>query len=173
MHDNGRERKLAFLLRHDKNYDLTPNGWREVSDLIKNHGYSMEELTTIVAESGKQRFEFSDDGIFIRARQGHSIAVDVELTETVPPEFLFHGTTSSRIPSIMEQGLLPMSRQYVHLSVDEATATQVGSRHKGDVVVLKIQTRQMWDDGHRFWLSRNNVWLTSTVPSKYITRLSS
>lgn len=169
MADNiHKEKKLAYLLRHDKDYDFDVHGWREVSDLMTNYGFTLEELINIVANSEKQRFEFSEDGQCIRARQGHSIAVDVELEETMPPEYLYHGTVATNMPSIMEKGLVPMNRQHVHLSVDETTAVKVGSRRKGEVVVLKFAAHKMWKDGHRFWLSRNNVWLTEGVPPKYL-----
>lgn len=163
-----KEKRLAYLLRHDTHYAFDVHGWRAVSDLVANHGFSQEELTSIVANSNKQRFEFSEDGLFLRARQGHSIAVDVELAEATPPEYLYHGTVATNVPSIMEKGLSPMNRQHVHLSIDESTALKVGSRRKGDVVILKIAAHKMWKDGHQFWLSRNNVWLTEIVPPKYL-----
>ena len=162
------ERKLAYLLRHDNDYQFDSHGWREVRDLVENHGFSLEELKLIVSTNNKQRFEFSEDGQFIRARQGHSVDVDVELEETEPPEYLYHGTVATKVQSIMEQGLWRMSRQYVHLSADEETALQMGGRRSGKVVILKIMAQTMREDGYSFWLSRNNVWLTKSVPSKYI-----
>ncbi|MBO4504117.1 MAG: RNA 2'-phosphotransferase [Bacteroidales bacterium] len=163
-----KEKRLAYLLRHDIHYAFDKRGWREVSDLITNHGFTLEDVINIVANSEKQRFEFSDDGQYIRARQGHSIAVDVELEEATPPEYLYHGTIAANVPSIMGKGLVPMSRQYVHLSIDQSTALKVGSRRKGVVIILKVATKKMWEDGHRFWLSRNGVWLTMAVPPKYL-----
>lgn len=163
-----KEKRLAYLLRHDTHYAFDAHGWRAVSDLVANHGFSREELVTIVADSNKQRFEFSVDGLFIRARQGHSIAVDVELAEATPPEYLYHGTVATNVPSIMEKGLLPMSRQHVHLSIDESTAMKVGSRRKGVVVILKVAALKMWEDGHHFWQARNGIWLTEAVPPKYL-----
>lgn len=163
-----KEKRLAYLLRHDPNIDI--HGWRAVHDLIENHGYSREELVSIVANSNKQRLEFSMDGQYIRARQGHSVNVDVELEETMPPEYLYHGTLATNVPSIMENGILQMDRLHVHLSVDEDTAVKVGGRRKGEVAILKVAARKMWEDGHRFWLSRNGVWLTETVPQKYLDK---
>lgn len=163
-----KEKSLAFLLRHDhENYDFGIHGWREVCDLVEYHGFSCEELEYIVANSSKQRFEFSEDNLWIRARQGHSFKVDLQLEPSIPPECLYHGTISDKLPSIMEMGLLPMSRYQVHLSVDVATAIEVGSRRKGEVAILKVAARKMWEDGHRFWLSRNGVWLVDTVPPLY------
>lgn len=161
-------RKLAYLLRHDINYTFDLHGWREVCNLVENHGVSLDELRTIVATDDKQRFEFSEDGLYIRARQGHSINVDVQLEDTEPPEYLFRGTVDTRLNSIMEHGLCPMNRQYVHLSVDIETATMVGNRRKGDVVILRISAHKMWNDGLPFYLSRNNIWLTKAVPPQYI-----
>ncbi|MBO7587396.1 MAG: RNA 2'-phosphotransferase [Bacteroidales bacterium] len=169
MPDNiHKEKRLAYLLRHDIHYAFDIHGWREVSDLITSHAFTLEELINIVANSNKQRFEFSEDGQYIRARQGHSIAVDVELAEATPPEYLYHGTVAANVPSIMEKGLVPMSRQHVHLSIDESIALKVGSRRKGNVVILKVAAHKMWEDGYQFWLSRNNVWLTEAVPPKYL-----
>ena len=108
------------------------------------------------------------DGQYIRARQGHSVKVDVELEEAMPPEYLYHGTLVTNIPTIMKKGILQMDRLHVHLSVDEETAMKVGDRRKGEVIILKVAARKMWEDGHCFWLSRNGVWLTETVPPKYL-----
>ena len=164
-----REKKLAYLLRHDTNYAFEKHGWREVDDLVRNHGFSQEELACIVEKSEKQRFELSEDGLCIRARQGHSINVDVELHDEIPPEYLYHGTSAPLVSKIMKEGLCRMSRQYVHLSADEVAAYQVGVRRKCNVTILKVSTRKMREDGLHFWLSRNNVWLTEAVPPRYIS----
>lgn len=163
------EKHLTYLLRHDhENYPFGIHAWREVSDLVENHGYSREELEDIVANSSKQRFEFSDDGLWIRACYGHSFKVDLQLEPAEPPEYLLHGTVVSKLPSIMEKGLLPMSRNQVHLSVDMDTAMKVGARRKGEVVILRVAAHKMWEDGHRFGQARNGTWLTDTVPPKYL-----
>ncbi len=162
-----RGKHLAFLLRHDKKYKFDEHGWREVSDLTENHGYTMEELEEIVSTNDKQRYEFSGDRKKIRARQGHSIHVDVELQETIPPDVLFHGTAITALDSIMQQGLLKGNRLYVHLSSTKETATNVGKRH-GKPVILRIDAKKMHEDGIKFYLSRNGVWLTDFVDVKYI-----
>ena len=161
---------LSFLLRHDKAYRFDEHGWREISDLITNHGYTMDELKEIVATNNKQRFEFSEDKTRIRARQGHSIEVDVELEETTPPDILYHGTAIRFLPSIMDKGLLKGKRMHVHLSTTVDNAVDVGKRH-GEPVVLQIDAKGMAADGHKFFLSRNGVWLTDYIDVRYITRI--
>ena len=165
-----RGKKLSYLLRHDKSYNFDEHGWREVSDLVANHGFTMEELREIVATNNKQRYEFSEDMTRIRARQGQSIQVDVELAEATPPGVLYHGTAKSSVESIMSQGIQKGKRLYVHLSTTIEAATKVGARH-GEPVVLAIDAKRMHEDEIRFFLSRNGVWLTEFVDAKYISNV--
>lgn len=162
-----KEKRLAFLLRHDTSYAFDEHGWREVSDLVAKHGFNMEELREIVATNNKNRYEFSEDMTCIRARQGHSIQVDVELAEAIPPDVLYHGTAKDSVRSIMERGIEKSSRLYVHLSTTVEMATKVGQRY-GEPVVLSIDAKRMSEDGIKFFLSRNGVWLTEFVEAKYI-----
>lgn len=163
-----RGKELAFLLRHDKEYKFDKHGWREVSDLIKNHHYTMDELNEIVETNDKKRYEFSDDKKKIRARQGHSIAVEVELKETIPPVVLYHGTATRFLSSIYENGIIKGNRQHVHLSETVDIATTVGKRH-GKPCVLVVNCKKMVEDGCKFYLSNNGVWLTDFVDKKYIS----
>ena len=160
-------KKLSYLLRHDKLYAFDEHGWRKVSDLVVNHGFTLEELREIVATNNKQRYVFSEDMTRIRARQGHSIQVDVELPEATPPDLLFHGTAKAFVESIMSQGIQRGKRLYVHLSSTIEAATKVGARH-GEPVVLAIDAKRMHEDGIKFFLSRNDVWLTEFVEANYI-----
>jgi putative RNA 2'-phosphotransferase len=162
-----RGKELSFLLRHDKEYAFDEHGWREVADLIERHGYTMGELEEIVATNDKKRYEFSDDKKRIRARQGHSVDVDVELKECVPPDTLYHGTAASFMDSILREGITKQSRLHVHLSADAATAFKVGKRH-GTPAVLMVDAAAMVSDGFKFYLSNNGVWLTEYVPTKYL-----
>lgn len=163
---------LAFLLRHDedalKQGLIDENGWRNVSELIKHQGYTKQLLEEIVETNNKKRYEFNSDKSKIRARQGHSINVNVELTETIPPSILYHGTSTKALESIYKQGIVKGGRLFVHLSKDEETALKVGSRH-GEPYVLKINAEQMSKDGIKFYLSNNGVWLTEFVDKKYLT----
>ena len=160
-------KRLSYLLRHDKEYKFDRHGWRDVQDLIKNHGYTMSDLEEIVNTNDKKRFEFSNDKKKIRARQGHSIDVDVDLVEKEPPEVLYHGTATRFLESIYDNGINSGNRQYVHLSNDEETAIKVGQRH-GTPYVLKIDTNKMFNDGIKFYLSNNGIWLTKFIDKKYI-----
>lgn len=158
---------LSFLLRHDTEYTFDDHGYREVSDLIKNHGYTKSELEEIVSTNDKQRYEFNEYHTKIRARQGHSINVNVDLKESTPPDILYHGTATRFLDSIYKEGIKKMSRNYVQLSQNIETATEVGKRH-GSPVILEINTKRMVDDGIKFYLSNNNVWLTDYVSPDYI-----
>lgn len=154
---------------------MDKNGWVHVEELIvalkkyKNFDVDMEILCDLVKYNDKNRYAFNDDKTLIRANQGHSINVDLELEEKIPPDILYHGTATKFKKSIDVNGLLPKSRQYVHLSFDENTAKSVGKRH-GEVIVYKINSKKMVEDGYKFYLSKNNVWLTKVVPSSYFIK---
>lgn len=127
----------------------------------------MNLLEKIVKEDKKGRYSFNDDKTLIRANQGHSVKVDVELTQATPPDILYHGTGEKYLENILKTGLDKRSRLYVHLSKDIDTAKNVGARH-GKPVILKIKTKEMTSDGFKFYLSDNGVWLVDNVPTKYI-----
>jgi len=166
---------ISFVLRHQpESVGLTTDsgGWVAVEELLaaaQKNGVALDRalLETIVAQNDKQRFAFSDDGLRIRANQGHSFPVDLGLAPLTPPEFLYHGTATRFLPSIREQGLRPGSRQQVHLSSDEVTAVKVGQRH-GKPVVLTILAGRMALDGFLLYRSANGVWLTDVVPAVYL-----
>jgi putative RNA 2'-phosphotransferase len=124
-------------------------------------------LERIVAESDKQRFAFSADGIRIRANQGHSVNVELGLEPRVPPDVLFHGTAARFVESIRREGLRPGARTHVHLSPDERTARKVGQRH-GRPTILTVAARAMHKAGHVFVRSENGVWLVDAVPPEYL-----
>lgn len=165
---------ISMILRHRPEVigiTLDEHGWANVDELVeginKNEAFSKATLEKIVKTDKKQRYSFSQDKTLIRANQGHSIPVDVELEKKEPPKVLYHGTGSRFVKSIQEQGLLPMERLYVHLSTDVETATNVGKRH-GTPVIFKVNAEQMQKDGYDFFQSVNGVWLTKEVPTKYL-----
>lgn len=130
----------------------------------------MDILEEIVRTDEKERYSFNEDKTLIRANQGHSIPVDVELEKVEPPEELWHGTGEKYVSSIDEIGLIRKSRLYVHLSKDKETAVKVGSRH-GKPVIYTVKAREMYQDGYEFFLSKNGVWLTKEVPVKYLEKI--
>lgn len=166
---------LSLVLRHSPEtigLRLDENGWADVGELIEKcskngNSLNMELLEYVVENNDKKRFAFNEDKAKIRASQGHSISVELNLSEAEPSEFLFHGTVDKSLESIQKEGLQKMSRQHVHLSKDRETATKVGSR-RGVPQILTVRSGEMFKDGFKFYLSENNVWLTDQVPAKYI-----
>ena len=168
---------ISLILRHQPEVigiTLDEHGWADVNQLIegvnKTHPLTGELLEEIVRTDEKQRYSFNEDHTKIRANQGHSIPVDVELKEAEPPEELYHGTGEKYTGSIEKQGLIPKSRLYVHLSKDTETAVKVGQLH-GKPVVYTVMAGEMYRDGYQFFLSANGVWLTKEVPVRYLHKI--
>src|SRR5579875_2672325 len=169
---------LAKYLRHSPDelgLTLQPGGWVPVDDLLaaaEDHGLpiSYDELVECVETNDKKRFSFDETGDLIRANQGHSVEVDLQLEEREPPEVLYHGTVERFLPAILAEGLIKGRRHHVHLSKDVETARKVGAR-RGKPVILKVGAGVMHRDGHKFFISANGVWLTDAVPPGYLTRM--
>lgn len=168
---------MSLILRHKPEtigISLDEHGWAKVDELIagiaKDNEFNMDILEEIVGTDEKQRYSFNEDRTLIRANQGHSIPVDVEPEEKEPPETLWHGTGEKYVESIDAEGLISKSRLYVHLSKDEETAIKVGMRH-GNPVLYQVLAKWMYDDGYKFYISANGVWLTKEVPVRYLKRL--
>jgi putative RNA 2'-phosphotransferase len=179
------ERRLVtvskFLSKHLRHapealgLTLQPGGWVFVDDLLAASdragcAISYDELIECVETNDKQRFSFDDTGDRIRANQGHSVKVDLQLEEKEPPEVLYHGTVERFLASILAEGLKKGKRHHVHLSRDTETARKVGAR-RGKPVILQVDAGPMHRHGFRFFLSANGVWLTDTVPTEFLTRL--
>lgn len=166
---------LSKHLRHQPErlgLTLGPGGWVAVDDLLAacaQHQFpiSHAELTEVVARNNKQRFAFDSTGTLIRANQGHSVPVDLQLEPVSPPDLLYHGTGHRTIEAIRREGLRKMQRHHVHLSSDSATARAVGARH-GRPVVLTIDAAAMQQAGFVFYRSENGVWLVDHVPPEYL-----
>ncbi len=170
---------ISLILRHRPEtigISLDEHGWADVQDLISGiretgeHHIDMELLEEIVRTDEKQRYSFNADHTLIRANQGHSIPVDVELEKKEPPAVLYHGTGEKYVSSIDAQGLISKSRLYVHLTSDIETAKKAGSRH-GRPVLYMIDCKTMSEDGYTFYLSVNGVWLTRAVPARYLKKI--
>ena len=166
---------LSLVLRHSPQtigLQLDEQGWADVTELLEKatqqpRDITREILDEVVSTNDKKRFAFNEDSTRIRASQGHSLSVDLDLQAQEPPEFLYHGTVFKFIAAIQNEGLRKMSRQQVHLSRDKETAVKVGSR-RGAPVVLVVKAGQMHRDGNVFYLSANGVWLTDQVLPAYI-----
>ena len=166
---------IALALRHKPealNLQMDGKGWVSTDSLVKalnaRQPFTMEMLEEIVRTDGKQRYSFSEDKTRIRANQGHSIPVDLELLPLEPPQTLWHGTGDRFMESISRQGLKKQGRQYVHLTDSPETAVVVGRRH-GRPVVFEINAALMYERGYRFYRSENGVWLTDAVPPEYLS----
>ena len=166
---------LAKHLRHQPErlgLALEPGGWVRVDDLLAAcaaHRFPLtrEELERVVADNDKRRYSFDETGMRIRANQGHTVEVDLGLTPVEPPARLYHGTVQRSLDAILRDGLRPMGRHHVHLSVDVETARRVGAR-RGRPVVLVVDATAMRAAGHEFYVSDNGVWLTEAVPASYV-----
>lgn len=171
---------LSKHLRHQPErlgLTLAPGGWVAVDELLAAcaaHGLRLTraELDEVATKNSKQRFSFDPGGTQIRANQGHSVDVDLDLAPSVPPDVLFHGTGHRAVEVIRREGLHKMSRHHVHLSRDQATARQVGGRH-GRPVIFAVDTAAMRDAGHIFYCSDNGVWLVEAVPPEFLREMPS
>ncbi len=166
---------MSLVLRHQPEkigIHLDEAGWVDVNELLEamaRHGkrISRETLAYVVRTNDKQRFSLSEDGRRIRANQGHSVGVDLGYIPAEPPEILLHGTPTRFLDAIRREGLKRMNRHHVHLHVDEATSIAVGTR-RGKPVLLKVRALEMARQGHEFFVTPNDVWLTDHVPEEFI-----
>ena len=167
---------LSFVLRHKPDaigLTLDQQGWAGIDELIAKGNaagttFSRDDLQQVVLSNDKQRFSISEDGLRIRAAQGHSVNVELGLKPQEPPAVLYHGTATRFVDSILAAGLRPQSRQQVHLSAAEETARRVGQRH-GKPAIFKVEALRMHAQGFKFCLSDNGVWLTDRVPPEFLS----
>lgn len=165
---------VSYFLRHSPwEIELEPDaaGWVLVKHLLKGLRPKFPKVTagdleTIIETSDKIRFEIKGDKI--RATYGHSLARKIEKKAGTPPAILYHGTAIDKVDLIMDVGLLPMNRQYVHLSSDRNTAKVVGSRKGRKVVVMVIDASSAHDYGIQFYEELNGVWLTDHIPADFL-----
>jgi putative RNA 2'-phosphotransferase len=169
---------LSKHLRHQPErigIKLAPGGWVAVDELLtacQNNFFPINrfELNEVVANNDKQRFSFDSTGTLIRANQGHSVKVDLQLEPANPPDVLYHGTSHSVVEAILREGICKMSRHHVHLSSDTTTAQKVGARH-GRPVVFAVDAATMHKKGYTFYCSENGVWLVDHVPPAYLQQI--
>lgn len=166
---------LSKHLRHQPErlgLRLETGGWANVEDLLavcrrNNFPMTRDELTEVVARNDKRRFSFDETGTKIRAVQGHSVEIDLQLKPSAPPDVLFHGTNEKSVSVILRHGLRKMARHHVHLSTDEKTARSVGAR-RGKPAIFAVDAAAMIKEGYEFFVSANGVWLVETVPPKFL-----
>ena len=161
---------ISLILRHKPEtigITLDEHGYANVNDLLNGLNINFQILEEIVKTDNKNRYSFNDDKTKIRANQGHSINVDVELIEKKPPDILYHGTATKYVSDINKYGILPKSRLYVHLTDSIEVAKATGVRH-GELVIYEINAKKMYEKDIKFYLSVNNVWLTKRVEKEYI-----
>lgn len=164
---------LSLILRHKPELgkiSLDKNGWVPIVDVVNNAGFKLDNLLQIIKEDGKQRFETSVDNKLIRACQGHSknLEIDLKLEKSIPPVTLYHGTKENVKLEIAKKGLLPMNREHVHMTTDIKLAKETADRRKGNSIILEIDSCQMAAKGFTFYKSTNNIWLAYHIPAKFI-----
>lgn len=169
-------RFLSLVLRHRPeqiDIELEKEGWADVATILQKLDITKDDLDHIVNSNDKQRFHYDESGMKIRAAQGHSKELDVtiDMNEYIPEvgKYLYHGTSNSNLDKVVDSGIKPMTRKDVHLSIDEETAVKVGKRRDRNPVILTIDARKMYIDGHKFRISKNGVVLCDFVPPEYIS----
>lgn len=172
-------KEISYALRHapwEYELEMDKEGWVSVGQLLdalqkvekwKNIGEA--DLKEMIEKSEKKRHELKDGRI--RAYYGHSIPMRIQKEEKSPPDILYHGTARRFLESISENGLMPQNRQYVHLSQDIETAEKVGKRHDNKPCILIIDAKKAWNEGIKFYLGNEKVWLADAISSRYIKKM--
>lgn len=176
MKNSELSKEVSYALRHAPwkyELEMDKNGWVEVNQLLdalhrdeKWKDIQLSDLIEMIETSDKKRHEIVDGKI--RAYYGHSIPMHIKKEKQQPPNELFHGTARRFLENIENNGLLPMSRQYVHLSIDIETAFQVGKRHDNKPIILKINALEAWNNNVTFYRGNEKVWLSDNIPFEYI-----
>jgi putative RNA 2'-phosphotransferase len=169
---------LSYHLRHHPDQlglKLAPGGWVKVDDLLaaaqkQKFLITLQELQEVVERNDKQRFSFDGTKTLIRANQGHSIPIDLQLEAAIPPAILYHGTYLEAVKSISKKGIQKMSRHHVHLSSEVMVAISVG-RRRGQPIVFQVDAAAMYRAGYQFYCTDNGVWLVDYVPAKYLKQI--
>lgn len=179
MEYTGLSKEISYALRHapwEYELEMDEEGWVPVGQLLdalhrtdRWSNICEADLIEMIEKSEKKRHELIDGKI--RAFYGHSTPIKILKEEKMPPDFLYHGTARRFLESIRENGLLPQRRQYVHLSQDIETAEKVGSRHDNKPCILIIDAKKAWNEGIKFYLGNEKVWLADTIPSRYIKEM--
>jgi putative RNA 2'-phosphotransferase len=169
-------KEISYALRHapwEYELELDPNGWVLIKQLIDSFNLdrkwinlTLSDIEEMINKSEKKRHEIFDNKI--RALYGHSTPNKIVLEKAEPPDVLYHGTARRFVDRINQEGLLPMGRQYVHLSVDFKTAQIVGKRRDSIPIILQINAKKASNEGVKFYNGNDNIWLSDTIGAKYI-----
>lgn len=172
-------KEISYALRHapwEYKLEMNEEGWVPVEQLLdalhrteKWSSICEADLNEMIEKSEKKRHELV--GGKIRAFYGHSMPIKILKEDKMPPNVLYHGTARRFVESISKNGLLPQSRQYVHLSQDIETAEKVGKRHDDKACILIIDAKTAWNDGIKFYFGNEKVWLADAIPSIYIRKM--
>lgn len=172
-------KEISYALRHSPwKYDLevNENGWVNIDQLLislkKNQNWkdlTIDDIKSMIESSNKKRHEIFNNKI--RALYGHSFSNKIEMKEKIPPRFLYHGTTRRFLNKIKDKGLLPIKRQYVHLSSDIETAQTVGKRRDSNPIILKILSLKAYREGQKFYHANDKIWLSKKIDNNYICEL--
>lgn len=172
-------KEVSYALRHapwEYELEMDQNGWVPIDQLLEAlhrtdqwKSVSETDLNKMIEKSEKKRHEIKDGRI--RALYGHSVPMKILKKEKMPPTVLYHGTSRNFLKSIRKNGLLPQGRQYVHLSQDIETAEKVGKRRDNQPCILIVDAERAVEDGIKFYLGNEKVWLSDTIPAQYLTQL--
>lgn len=165
--DYKQSKKLAYLLRHDKDTPLSDDGWCDIDYVCSKLSFGIEDILRLVEEDDKGRYEINENKTKIRALYGHSIHVELGLQPVSPPDTLYHGTSNTAFSNITTVGIMPRSRNFVHLSDDIETARKVAKRHSDNIVVIQIDAKKMSEDGYIFYNPVGHAWLVKQVLIEY------
>lgn len=175
-------KEISYALRHapwEYELELDDEGFVPIEQLLHalNEGgnyvddrpVTKEDLEEIIRTSDKKRHEIVGDRI--RALYGHSVPQSIKKDIGTPPDILYHGTNEFCVEAIAKDGILPMARQYVHMSTDTQMAETVAKRRKGRMVIMQIDAKKAMADGIEFFVGNDRVWLAKHIPPQYISVL--
>jgi putative RNA 2'-phosphotransferase len=171
-------RVLSHALRHEPwlyELELDADGWAAVEAVLAAlreerpdwRDLAEADIAEMMRRASKQRYEMA--GGRIRALYGHSLPGKLNRTPAAPPAELFHGTAPETVDKIRRSGLLPMRRQFVHLSVDRETAHAVGRRKARAPVILSIDAAAAARAGIAFYAGNDKVWLADRIGREFIS----
>ena len=168
---------VSHALRHEPwlyELELDHEGWASLDQLLaalRSQGgpwsnVDRAQIEAMIEGSNKERHQLRGD--LIRARYGHSLPGRLARAKATPPSLLLHGTSPAVVKEILTNGLLPMGRQHVHLSLDYSTALAVGRRKHEMPVILRVDAMRASSQGVSFYRGNDQVWLADAIPAEFI-----